>query len=228
MSNGTSTLKFSLFTTAADTTVWGSYVWPWAASYTGVSFNVALGSSGSGSYSTPIYGEIYGGQQTLPTGSYSTSFSGGHTLLQYGYSTAGSCAAGTIKTGAARPPFTVSAVYTPTCSLAASNLNFPTTSLLSSNVDGASTLTVTRSNTTPYVLSLGLGNGAGVTSPTARRMTAGTASITYGLYQDAARTISLGRYSRLEYRGRRRHWAFTISFSLRPRSATANARACNL
>jgi spore coat protein U-like protein len=192
MSNGTSSLQFSFYTSAANTTVWGSYVWPWAGAYTGNSFTVTLGATGSGSFATTLYGLIYAGQQTVTTGAYSSVFNGSHTYFSYGYSGTGTCAAQTINAGYQRPTFTVSATYSPTCALSAANLNFPSAGQLSGPVDATSALFVICSYGTPYVASLGLGNGVGVTSPTARRMTGAGGAITYGLYRDLARSQPWG------------------------------------
>lgn len=78
------------------------------------------------------------------------------------------------------------------CSIAATPMNFGTAQLLSANTDSTATVTPTCTNTTPYAVSLDAGGGAGATVA-ARKMTGpATATISYALYQDAARTVLWG------------------------------------
>jgi spore coat protein U-like protein len=191
MSNGTSNMQFSFYTSSAATTVWGSYVWPWATAFPGSSINVALGATGAGSFTTTVYGLILAGQQTLSVGAYSSLFSSTHTLFTYGYSGNATCAGQTFNL-MARPTFTVSATYAATCAISATNMTFPSAGALSAAVDATSTVSVTCSYGTPYAVSLGLGNGAGVTSPIARKMTGTGGTIAYGLYRDSARSLPWG------------------------------------
>jgi spore coat protein U-like protein len=74
------------------------------------------------------------------------------------------------------------------CEVASSPVAFVTASVLSTAVDVTGSVTVTCTNTTPYTVSLDAGGGAGATVA-ARRMTGpASATVTYSLYRDAART----------------------------------------
>ena len=76
------------------------------------------------------------------------------------------------------------------CTIAAANLNFGSTSVLIANVDATSGLTVL-TNTTPYTVALGPGSGSGATT-TNRSMTGTGGRVAYHLYQDAARSANWG------------------------------------
>lgn len=193
MSQGSDYLNFSLFTTAARNVHWGSFVWPWAASYTGLQVAVPLGSTGSVAGSVIIYGRVFSGQQTVTPGSYASAFDPTHTLFQYGYATgSNSCAAGTVNTVTSYPTFNVNASYLPTCRISATALSFPARSVLNTVTSATSNVSVTCSNTSPYSVALSLGTGSGVTLATARKMTAGASTIQYGLYRDAGLTQPWG------------------------------------
>src|SRR5262249_20109527 len=88
-------------------------------------------------------------------------------------------------------PFTVSATNATTCSVSASTLNFGATGVLRSALDATSSVTVTCTNAAPYTVALD-GGLSGATNPTQRKMTQAGQTITYGLYQDAARTQPWG------------------------------------
>src|ERR1700686_2221261 len=73
--NGATQLNFNLYQDGAYSSVWGSNLWGFAGSYAAPTIDVALNGSGSGSASQTIYGQVWPGQQTLPAGLYSSSFS---------------------------------------------------------------------------------------------------------------------------------------------------------
>ncbi|MBI3275291.1 MAG: spore coat protein U domain-containing protein [Methylocystis sp.] len=191
MLNGSTKLNFNLFQDAARTIVWGSYLWGFPA-YVAPTINIPLNGSGSGSATATIYGRVSAGQQTLPPGAYTSSFSGGNTRIAYDKTT-DSCAKIGNK-NATSVSFTVSAAYSSACHLASTNLSFGSAGLLTSAVAGASTLTVTCSMSTPYTIGLNGGN-ANASDPTQRKMASGSAQITYGLYRDPGHSAPWGATS---------------------------------
>ena len=73
----------------------------------------------------------------------------------------------------------------------ASTLNFGSQGVLTAAVDNTSTLQVQCTNTTPYNIGLDAGAGSGATVA-ARKMTNGSATVTYSLYTDAGRATVWG------------------------------------
>jgi len=189
MLSGSDKLNFDLYQDAARTVVWGSYLWAYS-SYTAPTIDITLNAGGSGSATATIYGRISGGQQSLPPGSYSSAFSGSNTQIAYAAAGVGTCAAiGNLNATAAS--FTTDATYSATCSVSAANLNFGSTGVLTAALDGSTSLTATCSATTPYTIGLNGGN-ASASDPTQRKMSNSGAQITYGLYQNAARSQPWG------------------------------------
>jgi spore coat protein U domain-containing protein, fimbrial subunit CupE1/2/3/6 len=189
MLSGSDKLNFDLYQDSARTVVWGSYLWAYS-SYTAPTIDITLNGGGSGSATATIYGRISSGQQSLPPGSYSSSFSGSNTQIAYAAAGVGNCAAiGNLNATSAA--FTASATYSATCSVNAANLNFGSTGVLASALDGTTSLTATCSATTPYTIGLDGGN-AGASDPTQRKMANGGTQITYGLYQNVARSQPWG------------------------------------
>jgi spore coat protein U-like protein len=189
MLSGTDKLNFDLYQDAARTVIWGSYLWSFS-SFTAPTINITLNGSGAGSATATIYGRIRAGQQALPPGSYSSSFSGTNTQIAYAKASTGNCAA-IGNTSATAAPFTVSATYSATCTVSATALNFGAAGVLAANVDGSSSLTTTCSATTPYTIGLNGGN-AGASDPTQRKMANGAKQVSYGLYRDTGRSQPWG------------------------------------
>lgn len=186
--NGATRLNYNLYSNSTRTTVWGSYLWSFAQRPPTI--NVSLNGSGNGSGTHTIFARVNAAQQTLPPGTYTSSFSGANTQVAYAQSTVGTCA--TIgSTNATSVPFTVTATYPATCKISATAQNFGTTGLLAGVRNGSSTLTTTCSATTPYTISLD-GGTTGASDPTQRKMSKGTERVTYGLYRDSARTQAWG------------------------------------
>jgi len=188
MLNGANQLRYNVYQNAARTTVWGSRTW--GLPPTPPTINLPLGGGGTGSLSTTMFARIFSGQAALPTGTYVSTFSGNHTQVAYFYSFFGSCAAVGL-VNVTNVPFTAQAVYPPSCTVSATSLNFGPHGILDTAVDAANTVSVTCSNTTPYTISLSGGN-AGATDPTQRQMANGAATVTYGIYRDAARLLPWG------------------------------------
>jgi spore coat protein U-like protein len=90
--------------------------------------------------------------------------------------------------GTATANLTVQIVITASCTINAATLDFGSnagTTLVSANVDAATTVSVTCTNGSPY--SIGMDNGANV-SGSQRRMKNGANFLNYNLYVDSGRT----------------------------------------
>lgn len=104
--------------------------------------------------------------------------------------------AATYTNGTATATFTVTLTLQANCAITASALNFGTTGLLTTAVNGTSAVTVNCTNTTPY--NVGLDGGTVTGSTVTARLLAGTATgntgttIPFQLYQDAAHTTVWG------------------------------------
>jgi spore coat protein U-like protein len=188
--NGATQLNFNLYQDGAYSSVWGSNLWGFAGSYAPPTIDVALNGSGNGTASQTLFGRISAGQPTLPAGLYSSSFTGVQTSVAYAYSTVGTCA--TIGTShATTVPFTVTATNATICSVNASTLNFGSTGVLGTALNVTSSIIVTCTNAAPYTVALD-GGLSGATNPAQRKMSQAAQTVTYGLYQDASRTVPWG------------------------------------
>jgi spore coat protein U-like protein len=150
--------------------------------------NILL-SLGSGSVNIPIYADITSNTTAVGTGSYSSTFSGASNIsLDYSLL---SCSL--LGTSGSVSPFTVSADVQSSCELSVGALDFGTISnVISSPVDQTASIAVSCTQDTPYAVTLDMGLGAGVTDPAFRLMKNGTNTLSYGLYQDAARSAPWG------------------------------------
>lgn len=193
MSNGTSLLLFDLYADPTRLQVFGSFYWPQSLSLPGRQYNSTLNAAGSVVMNVQVYGAILAAQTGVTVGTYTATFTTADIKVRYGYSDQGNCLSNSWTTAPASTPMTARASYSESCSLAATNLVFPASQLLTSAKDGASSVTATCSSGTPYTIGLGLGLGAGVTSATARKMTSGAGGeIVYGLYLDTGRSQPWG------------------------------------
>jgi spore coat protein U-like protein len=101
---------------------------------------------------------------------------------------------GTAGATAVTGTFPVQIQIQATCILVSSgNLTFPTSGVLTGNVDQTSTITVECTNTTPF--NIGLDAGANGGSVTTRQMKGGPTSqlIGYSLFSDSARSVNWGQ-----------------------------------
>lgn len=192
MVSGSNQLAFDLYTNAAHSAQLGDYrgagscpSGSWAA--TGLQFNLTLNASGSGSTTKTIYAGL--NDATAVPGSYTATYSGSNIVVDYVYNTGASCPVTSPQT--VQPAFNISATVQAACNINAANMNFGSLTLLNANVDATSTITVQCTNSTPFNVGLNIGNGSGATV-TARKMTSGTKTIVYSLYQNAARTTVWG------------------------------------
>jgi spore coat protein U-like protein len=91
--------------------------------------------------------------------------------------------------------FTVTATINPACTIQATQLDFGT--YADAQVDGQSTITVTCTNTTGWEVALNEGSSAGATVGNRRMTGPGPSNLNYGLFTDAARTITWGDHPAL-------------------------------
>lgn len=87
--------------------------------------------------------------------------------------------------------FQVQATVNPQCSISAVNLTFPTVDPLSSQTDGATTVTVKCTKNSPYTVGLNAGTTTGSTIAQ-RLMANGADTMDYNLYTDIGRTSVWG------------------------------------
>jgi spore coat protein U-like protein len=158
---------------------------------TPVAVNLNLPNGGGSVQATrTIYGRVLAGQQSAPTGTYTSIFSGSQTRFTWTVYSPPAPSCSLVITNPNFPTFTVSALVAANCNVTAQNINFGTQPVLSTNVDATGGLGVTCTSGASYTV--GLNNGLTGTGPTNRRMTLGSQSVTYGLYKDAARTLPWG------------------------------------
>lgn len=192
MLNGTTQMAFNIYSNAARTNVWGSYFW--GRTPTPPTLNLRLNNAGAGVLSRLVYVRIFAGQTSLPSGLYTSSFSGSHTLFAYDdRGTIATCDASDLANQTTMP-FVASATNDPTCSVAATDLVFPDRGFLDTNVTQSSTIDVTCPNTLPYTIALD-GGLSGAADPTQRELTLGGETITYGLFRDNTYTQPWGSTS---------------------------------
>jgi spore coat protein U domain-containing protein, fimbrial subunit CupE1/2/3/6 len=188
-----STLAYQLYTDAARTTVWGSNYWAYGGTVPDIDLTLSGGIlSGSGTASATIYGRLLAGQSTAPPGSYISNFTATDDLFYYGYNTLGiiSCDNLSGLSQHATPTFTVTASIAKNCTVSAQNIDFGTQGLLTANIDAQGSVTATCTDSTPYTI--GLDNGLHGTAPTARKMSSGSATVTYGIYLDSGHSQPWG------------------------------------
>ncbi len=203
--NNSSGLQYNIFRDGAYTQVWGARETAgntWCSSTAWSSKNLVLSQSpfadASGNYSGTItaYGRIFSGQTTMPVGSYSSSFtaiSNSQSRFVLAYRNCCIACNSTANFQTTSAPFTVSANVVPSCFVTASDLDFGSDSLVSSDIDATSTVGVTCALGQAYSLSLNQGTTPGGTT-TMRLMKHGSsaATIPYMLFSDAARSQNWG------------------------------------
>jgi len=187
MLNGLSQLNYNIFRNNSYTSVWGSRFW--APAPNPPSPRLTLSALGTGVRTRPVRAQIAAGQTGLPTGTYTSLFSGANTTIAYDYTIVGNCnAIGT--NNAVQVPFTVSATNLGACTVSSSTLDFGASTLLLSNIDSTASVSVTCTNGTAYTV--GLSDGGTGTGPTNRLMVNGGQQVQYGVYQDSGRSIAWG------------------------------------
>lgn len=143
---------------------------------------------GNGTAALTVYADVTAPPASAPIGTYRSDFTAAEAQITYGVSQCGDSGS-----TAAISNFEVTADVISSCELDVGSMDFGALpASLNAPVDATGDITLRCSDETPYRISLGLGNGAGVTDPAARKMSSGINSITYGLYQNAARSTPWG------------------------------------
>lgn len=144
---------------------------------------------GNGRVTIPVYAEILSTGTEFDTGTYQSVFSGAaHIEMSYGLL---SC--NLFGQSQSVPDFRVSAETVASCELDVGTMNFgQITSLATAPADAEAAIDIRCTAGTSYSVSLGMGNGTGVTDPAARKLRSLTNTLTYGLYRDAARSMVWG------------------------------------
>ncbi|APO79770.1 spore coat protein U (plasmid) [Rhizobium etli 8C-3] len=186
MLNGGNSLNYQLYADSARSVIWGSYSWAYAAR--SPAYALTLSALGAASGTITVYGAVLGSQPAAATGTYLSSFSGTHAPFRYRYTTNSNCnaASGTSATTS----FSVNASVAANCLVSVQNIDFGTRGVLNANVDSTGSVTATCTPGTTYTISLN--GGATNSAPTARKMSRGSETVTYGLYKDVDRSQPWG------------------------------------
>jgi spore coat protein U-like protein len=202
--NNASGLQYNIFRDSALTQIWGARETAGATYCSNATWNIwtfVLAASpfadASGNYSGTItaYGRVFSGQTAMPAGSYSSSFtSTANSTSRFAVAYRNCCSAcNNTDFTVTSAPFTVSANVVPGCTVSAGDLNFGTASLLNSNVDSTSSVSVTCTSGLAYAVALSQGTTTGGTTTTRLMKHASTASnVPYKMYSDASRTANWG------------------------------------
>lgn len=169
---GSHQLSYNIFSNASYTTVWGATL----GLQKPPPILVPIGQDSNGNLSIPVYARIYAGQSLLPVGFYISIFS---NYTQIGYKpNAANCAQ---INNYVNVPFSVTANYIGSCTIATEPLNFGTLNI-GKETTAVTTLKVTCPNESPYSIAL---EG----DPTQRFMKSTIDDqeiLSYEIYQDSA------------------------------------------
>ena len=188
LSNGTNFLDHEFYSDSSRTQVWGSWgsvVTAYGSS--GVTNDLALGSTGSASVTLTVYARVLANQQTAKPLTY--TWSATSPGMKYANKGTASCPTGSKTATGGTTTWT--ATVPSNCLVSASGVNFGSAGIIASNVDATGSTTVQCTNTTPYTVGLD-GGTSSATDPTQRKMSKGSEKITYGLYQNSARNQPWG------------------------------------
>jgi spore coat protein U-like protein len=183
---GDSTLLYQMYRNPERTSIWGSFG----------SANppppIAVDLDGNGAAATgdrTIFGRISSGQTSARPTTYGSSFAGSDVDIRYRETDDSECATGLGTSGGA-VSFSVDATVTPMCKVDTDAVNFGTQGTLQVNIDATGAVLVTCTPETGY--SIRLDGGEAAAAPTARLMSRGERTITYGLYRDSERSLPWG------------------------------------
>jgi spore coat protein U-like protein len=183
-------LRFDLYQDSARSLPWGST----AAGTTPISVSLSQPVLGTTATATiNVYGQIAANQPTAPvinngSTTYSHTFSGGETSLNYAYYVLGilgppGCGAiganGTFS-------FAATASVINNCNISATNIAFPAAGILNSELNATGTITAQCTAGDAYQISLSSGTSGRMAARTMQRSGGGTVS--YQLYTDSAHT----------------------------------------
>lgn len=193
MVSGANSIRYDLYTSAAYATIWGSWgrvITQYTPNPNGVQLDLGLNGSGNATTTLSAYGRIYGSQQTAAPGTY-TWTSASSPGIAYGYNSGTSCPTGSFNANTSGTTWT--ATIAANCTVTATSLAFGSASLIASNIDSTSSVSVTCTNGTPYKIALNFGTGVGSGPVNNRRMTGpGGAYVKYSIFKDAARSSEWG------------------------------------
>lgn len=179
MASGTNRLSYDLYTDAVRATRWANVK---------ATLPRYVLTAATPSLAVPVYGRIAAAQTTTPIGAYVDTIT--PNIFWNNYSgTTPTCSSLSKKITAST--FQVTGTVTARCSVSATNLIFPSQSVINALVDAQSNIFVTCTTSAPYWIGLDGGTTA-ATNPTLRKMSLGGQTITYGLYRDAARSLPWG------------------------------------
>jgi spore coat protein U domain-containing protein, fimbrial subunit CupE1/2/3/6 len=182
MTSGANTARYDLYSNSSRTTLWGS--WETGYDSAGVQLDVGRGSTTN----ITVYGRFLAAQQTAPVGSYTATFAA-DPFVRYGDKQgAPNCPTGGLTSSTS---FSATATVLSTCNVNATTVNFGSQGVLSGNTDAQGSLSIQCSASLPYTVSLD-GGSSGASDPAQRKMSLTGATVTYGLYRDAARSLPWG------------------------------------
>ena len=193
LTQGATRMGYNIYRSNGAGQIWGSYTW--SASARPPAMSIALGGGGTGNTSQTMFGRISNQQGTLPTGTFSSVFSGAQTQIDYGYAPGFSCGS-TLSSRVQNVPFTVRTTHNSACTITATDLNFGNQANLNAAILASNSIQVNCTAGTQY--EIGLGNGtSGATAPASRRMTsiATADTIAYGIFRNNARSQQWGSSS---------------------------------
>lgn len=201
MANSSSnTLGFNLYADSSYSTIWGSTSSTTAS--TPITFTLSTPYSlltQNVSQTVTVYGQIPSGQTTVPTLSnstttYSTSFSGAHTRLDYAFAYISSLlpSCSSVSASTVRFPFAVTSNVVNNCNISTTSMSFGSSSALTSALTATSTISVQCTSGDAWELALNGGSTSG--SVTARKMTGASygSTVSYQLYTNSARSTIWG------------------------------------
>ena len=180
MAGESSYLQYELYANPERTNVWGSA----GSSQTIVPIISILDANGTSSGNRTIYGRIFGGQSSADAISYASTFAGGDVDIRYQVTQDNDCVSGMGTSGGA-VSFAVDATVAKKCLVSTEPVSFGAHGILSRNIDAIGAVSVTCTPATDYVIKLDGGEAAA--APTARKMSMGEKTITYGLYRNNER-----------------------------------------
>jgi len=179
---GGSNARYDLYANSGRTTLWGS--WQTGYDTAGVQMSVSHNSSTTHT----VYARFLASQQTDLAGSYTASLTAQPFITYVNASGAPACPTGVLTASGSA---SVTATVSSNCTLGSTAISFGSPGVLSSNTDAQGTLSIQCTSGLPYAVSLN-GGTSGATNPTQRRMRFSGASVFYGLYRDAARSLPWG------------------------------------
>jgi spore coat protein U-like protein len=188
LSNGTKYLDQEFYADPSRTQLWGS----WGAVVTaygsgGITQDLDFAGNSSVSKTFTVYGRVLANQQAAAPLSY--MWSAVSPGIKYGYQGSTACPTGNNTTTGGTTAW--KAAVLANCSVSATGLNFGSSGPITSNVDASGAVSVQCTSSTPYTVALDGGSSA-ASDPTKRKMSKGSETITYGLYQNSARSQPWG------------------------------------